>query len=110
MAKSRIGFIGLGNIGKPMAIRLLTQGFEVVSCAHVRREALEELKTQGLIEVDAPRTVAAPTDLVITMVRDTAQSKAVILGDQGVLAGLHPGATLIIMSTIDPEFCRSVIP
>jgi 3-hydroxyisobutyrate dehydrogenase-like beta-hydroxyacid dehydrogenase len=110
MATRHIGFIGLGAMGQPMATRLLAQGFTVVSCAHVRRAALDTLKPQGLTEVDSPRTVAATTDLVLIMVRDTAEAEAVTLGDKGVLAGLCPGAILVMMSTIDPAFCRRVDP
>lgn len=108
MAKSRVGFLGLGSMGKPMAKRLLTHDWEVVSCAHVRRHALEELKTIGLIEAASPQEVAAQTDIVITMVRDMQDSQDVILGAQGVLQSMPRHATLIIMSTLDPAFCQRV--
>ena len=108
MAKSRVGFLGLGSMGKPMAKRLLTHGWDVVSCAHVHRQALEELKTLGLIEVASPQAVAAQTDIVITMVRDTQASQEVILGAQGALQSMPRNATLIIMSTLDPTFCQRV--
>jgi 2-hydroxy-3-oxopropionate reductase len=106
--RTAVGFIGLGNIGKPMAARLLSQGYRVISCVHVRRDAIEELKAMGLIEVASPREVAAATDVVMTMVRNTQESEGVIFGEQGILAGMPQGATLIIMSTIDPQFCRRV--
>ena len=106
--RTAVGFIGLGNIGKPMAARLLSQGYRVISYAHVRRDAIEELKAMGLLEVSSPREVAAATDVVMTMVRNTQESEGVIFGEQGVLAGMAQGATLIIMSTIDPQFCRRV--
>lgn len=108
MSKGRVGFIGLGAMGKPMAKRLLSHGFEVVSCAHVRRQAIEELKAAGLIEAASPRAVAEGADVVITMVRDTRESEEVILGTGGALSGMRQGTTLIIMSTIDPDFCRRV--
>lgn len=108
MGKSRVGFIGLGNMGKPMAKQLLNHGWNVVSCAHVRRQALEELQTIGLIEAASPQAVAAQTDVVITMVRDTQESHDVILGEQGVLRGMARSTTLIIMSTLDPAFCQHV--
>lgn len=108
MSSTTVGFIGLGTMGKPMAARLLRQGYAVVSCAHVRREAIEALKTDGLIEVASPWEVATATDCVLTIVRDTQESENAILGTHGVLAGMHPGAILIIMSTIDPTFCHRV--
>ena len=55
MSSTPVGFIGLGTMGKPMATRLLRQGYAVVSCAHVRREAIEALKADGLIEVSSPQ-------------------------------------------------------
>lgn len=108
MARENIGFIGLGAMGKPMAGRLLAEGFPVTSRAHRRREAIDELKRRGLVEAGTPREVASGADIVITMVRDTATSEEVILGPDGVLDGMARGATLIVMSTVDPEFCRRV--
>ena len=108
MTKSRVGFIGLGDMGKPMARRLLDHGWTVMSCANVRRQAIEELKAVGLVEVASPREVAVHTDVVITMVRDVQQSHEVILSEQGALAHMQRGTTLIIMSTIDPNFCKRV--
>ena len=58
MVSQTIGFIGLGDMGKPMAENLLAAGFKVLSCAHRRREAIEELKKKGLVEKDSPRAVA----------------------------------------------------
>lgn len=108
MMQSRIGFIGLGDMGKPMARRLLEHGWEVVSCAHVRRQAIEELKAAGLVEVASPQEIAGQTDVIITMVRDVQQSHRVIFGAQGALTGMRQGTTLIIMSTVEPDFCRQV--
>jgi 3-hydroxyisobutyrate dehydrogenase-like beta-hydroxyacid dehydrogenase len=95
-------------MGKPMAARLLRQGYTVVSCAHVRREAIDALKADGLIEVASPREVARAAAVVLTIVRDTQESEHVILGTHGVLAGMRPGAILVIMSTIDPPCCHRV--
>ena len=108
MSSTPVGFIGLGTMGKPMATRLLRQGYAVVSCAHVRRETIEALKADGLIEVSSPQEVATAAALVLTIVRDTQESEDVILGTHGALAGMRPGAILIIMSTIDPTFCHRV--
>ncbi|HEX77100.1 MAG TPA: NAD(P)-dependent oxidoreductase [Dehalococcoidia bacterium] len=108
MSASKVGFIGLGNMGKPMAKRLLSHGFEVTSCAHVRREAIEELKRLGLVELASPQEVAHASDVTITMVRDTHESEVVILGERGVLHGMGEGSTLIMMSTIYPDFCQRV--
>jgi 3-hydroxyisobutyrate dehydrogenase-like beta-hydroxyacid dehydrogenase len=108
ISRKAVGFIGLGAMGKPMAARLLSQGYRVSSCAHRRRDAIEELKAIGLIEMSSPREVAAATDVVMTMVRNTQESEGVICGEQGVLAGMAQGAILILMSTLAPDFCRRV--
>ena len=108
MAKTRIGFIGLGAMGKPIAKRLLDHGLEVVSCARVNRAAIEELKQSGLIEAASPAEVADGADQVITIVRDTAETEEAVLGERGALGAMKPGSTLIIMSTIDPNLCRLV--
>lgn len=108
MSATSVGFIGLGNMGKPMASRLLGHGYRVVSCAHLKREAIEELKAVGLIEVSSPSQVAAAAGVVITMVRNTEESENLILGDHGLLAGMSRGSILIMMSTIDPQFCQRV--
>jgi 3-hydroxyisobutyrate dehydrogenase len=103
-----IGFIGLGDIGFPMARRLLGHGFRVSSCAHRRRDAIEILKAEGLVEKSNPREVAEQADLLITMVVDDRQTDAVLRGGSGALAGLKPGSTLLMMSTLNPTYCITV--
>jgi 3-hydroxyisobutyrate dehydrogenase len=108
MSTARVGFIGLGAMGTPMARRLLGQGFPVVGCANVRRESVEQLKGIGLVEASSPAAVALDADVVITMVRDGRESEAVILGSAGALAAMRAGSVLVIMSTIAPDLCRRV--
>jgi 3-hydroxyisobutyrate dehydrogenase len=103
-----IGFIGLGDIGCPMARRLSRNGFQVFSCAHRRREAIETLKAKGLIEKDNPREVAEHADVLITMVLNDQQTDSVLRGDSGALAGMKPGSILIIMSTLSPTYCINI--
>ena len=92
---SRVGFIGLGDIGMPMARRVIDGGFEVISSAHRRREAIDALKASGLVETDNPYEVARQSDVLITMVVDEAQTDAVLRGPQCALAGLHRIAGLL---------------
>ena len=54
MTKQTIGFIGLGDMGGPMAARLLEHGYRVLSCVHRRREAMEKLKSKGIVESVTP--------------------------------------------------------
>ena len=105
---NRVGFIGLGDIGTPMARRILEAGFQVCSSAHRRRNAIESLKASGLVEVDSPYDVAKQSDLVATMVVDEAQTDTVLRGPEGALAGLASGSVVIIMSTVSPEYCKSL--
>ena len=100
-----IGFIGLGDIGFPMARRLCKAGFRVFSCAHRRRETIESLKADGLIEKSSPRQVAEHVDVLFTIVVNDEQTDTVLRGDSGALAGLEPGSTLVIMSTLSPTYC-----
>ena len=104
----RVGFIGLGDIGAPMARCVLDGGYDVISCANRSREAIETLKHAGLVEADNPREVAKQSDILISMVVDEAQTDTVLRGEQGALAGLAPGAVIIIMSTISPVYCQAL--
>lgn len=105
MAVRAIGFIGLGAMGKPMARRLLMNGFEVRSCANVRRDAIEDLKTDGLVETENSREVAEGADAVIVMVRDGPQTDVVLGGESGALQTMAPGSILVLMSTLAPAYC-----
>jgi 2-hydroxy-3-oxopropionate reductase len=97
----KIGFIGLGVMGAPMARNLLEAGHEVV--VHSRsRGPVDELAAAGAAPASSPREVAERADVVITMLPDSPAVEAVVLGDDGVLAGASEGDLLIDMSTIHP--------
>ena len=90
----RIGFIGLGNIGKPMAVNLLRAGYSV-TVHDLRREVLDGLEELGAKIADSAHEVGAASDIIEIAVVDDAQLQAVIMGrddDSGVLAGAAPGA------------------
>jgi 3-hydroxyisobutyrate dehydrogenase-like beta-hydroxyacid dehydrogenase len=108
MTKPTIGFIGLGDIGEPMAGRLLSQDFTVVSSANRSREAIEKLASDGLIEVANPAEVGARADILMTMVMDQAQTDQVLRGSFGALATLKPGSVIIVMSTLSPDYCQAL--
>jgi len=103
-----IGFIGLGDMGKPMARRLLQGGCDVFSCAHRRREAIEELKSEGLVECDDPAAVGAKADILMSVVVDEAQTDRVLRGPSGAFATLRPGSVVVIMSTLAPKYCQDI--
>lgn len=104
----KVGFIGLGDIGLPMAKCLVAKGYEVTVCGHVRREPVEEMKKAGARAVDTPKEVALASEVTITMVIDDAQSEEVILKPGGVMEGSSEGSGIILMSTLSPAFCRRV--
>jgi 3-hydroxyisobutyrate dehydrogenase-like beta-hydroxyacid dehydrogenase len=108
MAKETIGFIGLGDMGEPMAARLLDHGYQVLSCVHRRREAMEALKKKGIVEKRNPREVAAECDILITIVIDQEQTEHVLRGPDGALASLRPDSTVVIMSTLAPTYCQAL--
>ena len=101
MAKERIGFIGMGIMGVPMAGHLLRGGHALVVYNRTRSK-MEPLLAQGARAGGSCRDVAAGSDVVISMVPDSPDVEQVYLGEEGVLAGVRPGTLLIDMSTIAP--------
>ena len=97
----KIGFVGLGIMGKPMARNLLKAGYEL-TVYDIVGEAVEEVVGDGASPASSSRQVAAATDKIITMLPDSADSERVILGPDGVLEGASAGKTIIDMSSIAP--------
>lgn len=101
----RIGFIGLGTMGARMAERLLAAGHDLV--VHNRTRSREEpLAALGARRASTPAECAAQRDLVFTMVSDTPDVQAVVLGDEGAVIGMEAGSVLVDMSTISPATTR----
>ena len=98
---AKIGFIGLGIMGRPMAGHLLDGGHEVVTASH-RTPPAQELLDKGLALVDSAQEVAAAAEVIIIMVPDTPQVEAVLFGEKGVAEGLSSGKLVIDMSSISP--------
>lgn len=103
----RVGFIGLGIMGRPMARNLLKAGFAVT--AYNRSPGpREELAEAGAAIAASPREAAAAADAVITVVTDSPDVEQVVLGPDGVIEGAAPGTLVIDMSTISPEVTRRI--
>lgn len=103
----KVGFVGLGVMGRPMAGNLLKSGFEVV--AHTRTASvLAELESEGAMAAADPADVAERSDLVITMLPDSAAVSEVMRGERGIFAGLGAGKLVVDMSTIDPDVTRAL--
>jgi len=105
--KKRIGFIGLGVMGRPMALNLLKAGYPMVVWNRTRSK-MKSLLEAGAEGADSPREVAEKSDVVITMVTDSPDVEEVILGPNGVIHGAHPGLVVIDMSTISPTVTRRI--
>ena len=103
----KIGFIGLGIMGKPMAKNLLKAGYELV-VYDIIRSAIEEVVAAGATAAGSPKEVASQVSTVITMLPNSPQVKEVVLGADGVLEGLNPGGIIIDMSSIAPLAAKEV--
>jgi 2-hydroxy-3-oxopropionate reductase len=103
----KIGFIGLGIMGKPMSKNLLRAGYHLV-VYDINKEPVKELMSLGAEEGLSPKDVAEKTDVIITMLPDSPQVEEVILGDNGVLEGARRGSIIIDMSSIAPAVSREV--
>ena len=104
----KVGFIGLGIMGRPMAKNLMEAGYELV--VHNRSpEKAEELAKEGNATAAAsPGQVAQACDIVITMLPDSPDVEAVVAGEGGVLEGIRDGALLVDMSTISPVVTKEL--
>lgn len=97
----KIGFIGLGIMGKPMAKNLLKAGYELV-VYDINQDAVNEVVAAGAKSAPTSKDVAAQSEVVITMLPNSPHVKAAVLGENGVLEGAKPGLVLIDMSSIAP--------
>ena len=103
----KIGFIGLGIMGKPMVRNLIKAGFMVTVYNRTKSKA-EQMVTEGALKSESPRELAGRNSVVITMVSDTPDVESVILGENGVIKGIQPGSVVIDMSTISPRATRTI--
>ncbi len=103
----KVGFIGLGIMGGPMAKNLMEAGHELVLYNRTREKA-EELAGDGTEVVGSPKEVAEQSDIIITMLPDSPQVEEVLTGKDGVLAGIKEGALIVDMSTISPVVTREL--
>ncbi|MGI0486461.1 2-hydroxy-3-oxopropionate reductase [Pantanalinema rosaneae CENA516] len=103
----RIGFIGLGIMGQPMARNIMQAGYPLV-VYNRSRPAMEALGAAGATLAESPKAVAEQTDVVITCVSDSPDVEAVVLGSNGLIEGVRSGMLYIDMSTIAPATSRQV--
>jgi 3-hydroxyisobutyrate dehydrogenase len=103
----RVGFIGLGIMGRGMARNLLKAGFEVYIWNRTASK-MDELAAEGAKATQSPADLAAQCEVMITCVSDTPDVEQVILGEKGVIHGVKPGSLVIDMSTISPQATREI--
>jgi 3-hydroxyisobutyrate dehydrogenase len=103
----RIGVVGLGIMGLPMARNLLKAGFPVAVTNRTLSRA-DPLKAEGATVCATPKEVAARSDIVITMVTTSPDVESVTFGEGGIAEGAHDGLLVIDMSTISPDVSRSI--
>jgi 2-hydroxy-3-oxopropionate reductase len=101
----RIGFLGLGIMGAPMAGHLLDAGYSVATSVN-RTQPSAEMLSKGLKVLPSAREVTGASDIIITMLPDTPQVEAVLFGENGVVSGLTEGKLVIDMSSISPIATR----
>jgi len=103
----RVGFVGLGIMGRPMALNLVKAGYPLA--VHARRPAsMTPLVDAGATACASPAEVARQAPIVFTMVSDTSDVEQVILGDNGVIEGVQAGSVVVDMSTVSPSATRAM--
>ena len=103
----KIGFVGLGIMGKPMSKNLLKAGYQLV-VYDINESAVTEVVNAGAEKGNSPKDVASKCEVIITMLPNSPHVKEVILGENGVLDGAKQGALVIDMSSIAPLVSREV--
>lgn len=103
----KIGFIGLGLMGQPMAINLVKAGYELTVYDR-NPEKVEVVVKEGAVGAAGPRAVAEASDVIITMLPNSPHVKEVVLGNNGVIEGARPGQYLVDMSSIAPLAAQEV--
>ena len=103
----KVGFVGLGIMGRPMALNLLKQGHEVIVWAR-RAESMQPLMSAGAKTAASPAELARVVEVVISVVADSPDVREIMLGDQGVAKGARAGLIAVDMSTISPIAAREI--
>lgn len=103
----RIGYIGLGIMGKSMARNILKKGFNVV-VYNRSQAAVQELVGEGATAASSPAEVASQVDVVFTNLPDSPDVEKVVLGENGIIYGAHPGLIFVDNSTIKPATARKI--
>ena len=104
---AKLGFVGLGVMGSEMVNRLLSKGHSVTGYNRTRSKA-EWLIKKGMKWADSPRAVVAESDVIFSMVTNSAALDAVMNGPDGMIAAVTPGKLFVDISTVSPAFSRQI--
>jgi 3-hydroxyisobutyrate dehydrogenase-like beta-hydroxyacid dehydrogenase len=104
----RIGFIGLGNMGGPMALNLVRAGSHPVLVFDVRRQAAEPHLQSGAEWSESPQQLAAQSEVVMTSLPGPAEVEQVMFGERGIIHGIRPGSVYVDLSTNSPTLIRRI--
>jgi 3-hydroxyisobutyrate dehydrogenase-like beta-hydroxyacid dehydrogenase len=107
MSTLRAGFIGLGKMGRPMALNMLKAGFPL-TVANRSQGVVADVASHGATAAKTSAEVAANADLIALFLPMPAHVEEVVLGPNGVIEGIRPGSIVIDFSTIGPSTCRHV--
>jgi 3-hydroxyisobutyrate dehydrogenase-like beta-hydroxyacid dehydrogenase len=103
----KIGFLGLGDMGQAIVARLIAAGHRVAGWNRTKEKAAPLLQI-GMVWADTPREAARQSEVVFSIVTDSAAVRSLALGENGVITGLAKGAAYLDMSTIDPDASRAI--
>ena len=106
--KTKVGFVGLGIMGAPMALNMMKAGYELKVYNRTDRPRVQEVVDAGGQRIDTPQAAAEGSDVIVSIVTDTPDMEAVILGEDGIIHGAAAGATVIDMSTVSPRVTQEV--
>ncbi|HZQ38240.1 MAG TPA: NAD(P)-binding domain-containing protein, partial [Dehalococcoidia bacterium] len=104
----RVGCVGLGIMGRPMALNVIGAGFPVTAWNRSANARFDEVLAAGATRSASPREVAERSDVVVVNVTDSPDVEAVILGEQGIIHGARSGTIVIDNSTISPDVTRAI--
>ncbi|RDU37036.1 2-hydroxy-3-oxopropionate reductase [Neobacillus piezotolerans] len=103
----KLGFIGLGIMGKPMTLNLLRGGYEL-TVFDINEEAVKQLAEHGAKSATTPKEVGQNSDVIFTMLPNGGHVKSVVLGESGVIEGAKEGAIVVDMSSISPVDSKQI--
>ena len=107
LKKEKIGFIGLGIMGLPMASNLIKDGFNLVVYNRTLSKC-SQLEEKGAVVVQTPADVAKNAKMIITMVTDSPDVEDILLGEKGIMSTIEEGSIVIDMSTISPKITKEL--